>query len=129
MTINTAIRNSIAAAAALLLAVSCGGGGDMPAPNQAFTQGTITGFGSIIVNGIRFDDSSAQVSDDDGQPQARNELKLGMTVEVDSTKIDRGSNSAKANSVRFGAAIVGPVSGSEERRVGKECRSRWSPYH
>ena len=21
------------------------------------------------------------------------------------------------------------VSGSEERRVGKECRSRWSPYH
>ena len=21
------------------------------------------------------------------------------------------------------------VSRSEERRVGKECRSRWSPYH
>ena len=21
------------------------------------------------------------------------------------------------------------VLGSEERRVGKECRSRWSPYH
>jgi hypothetical protein len=111
MTIHTAIRNSIAAAATLLLAVSCGGGGgDMPPPSQAFTQGTINGFGSIIVNGIRFDDSSAQVSDDDGQPHARNELKLGMTVEVDSTKIDRGTNPAKANSVRFGAAIVGPVS-------------------
>src|SRR3712207_6895173 len=30
--------------------------------------------------------------------------------------------------------LVGPVDGavhdrSEERRVGKECRSRWSPYH
>ena len=24
---------------------------------------------------------------------------------------------------------VGPVRRSEERRVGKECRSRWSPYH
>src|SRR3989442_4940834 len=24
---------------------------------------------------------------------------------------------------------VGPVVRSEERRVGKECRSRWSPYH
>ena len=23
----------------------------------------------------------------------------------------------------------GPVPRSEERRVGKECRSRWSPYH
>src|SRR5256886_16233473 len=25
--------------------------------------------------------------------------------------------------------LVGPLSRSEERRVGKECRSRWSPYH
>ena len=24
---------------------------------------------------------------------------------------------------------MGPESRSEERRVGKECRSRWSPYH
>src|SRR3712207_8919891 len=23
----------------------------------------------------------------------------------------------------------GPCARSEERRVGKECRSRWSPYH
>ena len=27
------------------------------------------------------------------------------------------------------AALVNPVDRSEERRVGKECRSRWSPYH
>ena len=25
--------------------------------------------------------------------------------------------------------IVDPAGRSEERRVGKECRSRWSPYH
>src|ERR1035438_6280757 len=25
--------------------------------------------------------------------------------------------------------LPGPESRSEERRVGKECRSRWSPYH
>ena len=35
---------------------------------------------------------------------------------------------------RFCAAIEGKgefvnVKRSEERRVGKECRSRWSPYH
>src|SRR2546425_3266174 len=36
----------------------------------------------------------------------------------------------------FARAVVTPVKGldlggarSEERRVGKECRSRWSPYH
>ena len=26
-------------------------------------------------------------------------------------------------------AILLPLTRSEERRVGKECRSRWSPYH
>ena len=25
--------------------------------------------------------------------------------------------------------LLGQFSRSEERRVGKECRSRWSPYH
>ena len=25
--------------------------------------------------------------------------------------------------------IINPILRSEERRVGKECRSRWSPYH
>ena len=25
--------------------------------------------------------------------------------------------------------MMDPPSRSEERRVGKECRSRWSPYH
>src|SRR5471032_1006067 len=27
------------------------------------------------------------------------------------------------------ASLAGPSARSEERRVGKECRSRWSPYH
>src|SRR3712207_6866528 len=27
------------------------------------------------------------------------------------------------------AILIGRCSRSEERRVGKECRSRWSPYH
>src|SRR3712207_7431004 len=29
----------------------------------------------------------------------------------------------------FGVALPAAVTRSEERRVGKECRSRWSPYH
>ena len=29
----------------------------------------------------------------------------------------------------FAFRIVATVLRSEERRVGKECRSRWSPYH
>src|SRR2546426_5530644 len=31
---------------------------------------------------------------------------------------------------RFACLLAeGPLKRSEERRVGKECRSRWSPYH
>src|SRR5260370_23716030 len=32
-------------------------------------------------------------------------------------------------SVRGDALIPDAIPRSEERRVGKECRSRWSPYH
>ena len=32
-------------------------------------------------------------------------------------------------SVIAGAFIESGTTRSEERRVGKECRSRWSPYH
>src|SRR3712207_9589962 len=30
---------------------------------------------------------------------------------------------------RWTISMFSPLSRSEERRVGKECRSRWSPYH
>ena len=30
---------------------------------------------------------------------------------------------------RFGNGLESIQQRSEERRVGKECRSRWSPYH
>lgn len=108
---NGALRAGFAALAVLLLVAGCGGGGGDNMPSgRAFTEGTITGFGSIIVNGIRFDESTAQVSDDNDQLHDKSELKLGMNVEVESSDIDRASNSAKASHVGFGAAIVGPVS-------------------
>ena len=37
--------------------------------------------------------------------------------------------SENQNSKDYFKKIVVPSSRSEERRVGKECRSRWSPYH
>ena len=41
----------------------------------------------------------------------------------------------KINDIGYEAYVVGGcvrdylLDRSEERRVGKECRSRWSPYH
>ena len=36
---------------------------------------------------------------------------------------------AKAIDVIKNADVITGYTRSEERRVGKECRSRWSPYH
>ena len=33
------------------------------------------------------------------------------------------------NKITFVKSYSQPMLRSEERRVGKECRSRWSPYH
>src|SRR5256885_12493822 len=39
------------------------------------------------------------------------------------------SSLAAQLALRDEATVVSTVRRSEERRVGKECRSRWSPYH
>src|SRR2546430_15984820 len=41
----------------------------------------------------------------------------------------RSSNMRSRASVCSARRIRSNISRSEERRVGKECRSRWSPYH
>ena len=53
-------------------------------------------------------------NDDDAKTIARHEVK---------------SNSVKKLLPLTLTPIIAPFLRSEERRVGKECRSRWSPYH
>lgn len=109
-------RQAAALAASLTLVVACGGGGDDAATGgtpgagaTSYTQGPITGFGSIIVNGVRWDDSGAQVLDDDGGRHGRDRLKLGMVVEIDGSALDRGRGTGRALAVHFGAEMKGPI--------------------
>ena len=56
----------------------------------------------------------------------------GHTVSVLVTSRDHRTHIETMNGVRvIFAARLATISSarSEERRVGKECRSRWSPYH
>ena len=50
--------------------------------------------------------------------------KHGM-VDIDRTSFDRVDTFAFLRE----DCAAGNRNRSEERRVGKECRSRWSPYH
>jgi hypothetical protein len=117
-------------AASLLLCLSvalvsaCGGGGDGAAPSDAlagesataYAAGPISGFGSVIVNGVRYDDSAATVLDDDDDDSSRGRaaLKLGMMVEIDAAQVSRAEARGKALRIRFGSEIVGPVSSFDE---------------
>jgi hypothetical protein len=76
---------------------------------SAHTAGTVRGFGSIIVNGVRFDHSSAQVENEDGVRGSSNDIKLGGMVEVEGEKVDDSTGRAKASRIRFGSELVGPV--------------------
>ena len=50
------------------------------------------------------------------------------TAQDDLIKSVAGNQSANAG-FQFTTVINLETTRSEERRVGKECRSRWSPYH
>ncbi|MBL8347857.1 MAG: hypothetical protein JNN03_20655 [Rubrivivax sp.] len=102
----------LAAVAALLTTGPLSGcGGGVGEGGTGYAAGPITGFGSVIVNDIFFDDSLAQVEDGDGGARTRGDLRLGMTVEIDSDAIVGGG--ARAARVRFDSAVVGPVESLE----------------
>jgi hypothetical protein len=113
----------------LLTMISCGGGSSTTASNGSsgggvgsggtgsYTSGPISGLGSIIVNNVRFDVSSATVvSDDDADTSAHSaaDLKLGVVVEVQGSGLTAGATASSlatgsAVKVRYASALVGKV--------------------
>lgn len=78
-------RGRVLPAVALSLLIAGCGSGDSTAPaGQAglAVSGPIEGFGSVIVNGIRFDDSQSSVSSDSGNALSSDDLRLGMVVQI-----------------------------------------------
>ena len=115
-------RSLLALVLVAAVAVGCGGGGGSTSVagvgsggTGSFTSGPITGFGSIIVNGIRFDESAASASgsikDDDGVVGSSGSLKLGMVVNVTGSSIDNSSTvpAATATAVTFVSEYLGAI--------------------
>ena len=112
------LRRRLGAVCLAVLLASCGGGvdsGGTGATVQSLANGPITGFGSVIVAGIRFDDSAASVQDADGNARSRDELRLGMTLAVRGSAIVAdadGHDAAAATSIVIGSAMVGRIAAS-----------------
>ena len=99
----------------VLVLSGCGGGVDSggtgTGARAASARGPVTGFGSVIVNGVHFDDGSASITDTDGTVHSRDELKLGMTTSIRGSALVVNSSGARstATSIVFGSAVLGPV--------------------
>lgn len=110
-TLHPWLRRAASAALLALGLAACGGGGvdtGGTGASSGYASGPITGFGSVVVGGVRFDDSTADVRDLDGTRRTRDELRLGMTVEIDSGAI-RSDGTATASRIRFESELQGLV--------------------
>lgn len=112
----------------ILVLAGCGGGspGDTQANGSgvgtggtgSYTNGPVSGLGSIIVNNVRYGVDTARIQrDDDIDGSASRdpaEVKLGMMVEVQGSGVTPAStagatSTATASTVRYGSVLVGPV--------------------
>jgi len=86
---------------------SGGGGGGGIGGTGLTSSGTISGTGSIFVNGVRFDVDEAEITVN-GESAGETDLGLGMVVTVKGTVDDDGANGT-AERVVFEAELKGPV--------------------
>src|SRR2546425_11465965 len=62
-------------------------------------------------------------------PTGKTGIDIAATERPDLVILDLGLPDLEGVAVCREIRSWSPVPRSEERRVGKECRSRWSPYH
>jgi hypothetical protein len=120
------------ASAALLSA--CGGGASnlaaelpTPAAVAAVYAGPIAGFGSVIVNGMRFSSVGAELVDDDSKIIQLQDLAIGMTVRVtgdadDSTQLGTARKLEVVRGTR-GAVTAVDLSASTLTVLGQVVRT------
>ncbi len=88
-----------------VLVSACGGGGGGNAPAASTFVGTISGFGSIFVNGVEFETDSANISID-GEHASEDDLKVGMRVTIAGSA---NGTSGNATTITFNDDLEGVV--------------------
>src|SRR2546425_9524997 len=61
--------------------------------------------------------------------RAARPVPVGPELRIGDAVLDVGAGAVEIGGVDIEIRRAPEVARSEERRVGKECRSRWSPYH
>jgi len=91
--------------------IACGGSGGSsdspPATTSGVSLGEITGFGSVFVNGIKFNTDNANIFRGDDRLNVVRDLQVGMRV-----RVEGDLQNHIANSVSFDEDVKGPADGA-----------------
>lgn len=109
--------NAWLALATLLLGLhACGGSGGVDSggtgmDTPTLAVGPISGFGSIVVAGVHYDETSARIVDGDGQPLTAAALMLGAMTRIDASQVTAAGTrlQATAQLIRVAEVLLGPV--------------------
>lgn len=106
--------STLLAAAAIVVASACGGGSHSssvtppppPPTTTVLSFGTITGFGSVYVNGVEYETDGVQI-EINGEPAMESDLKVGYRVQL---RAQSQGESHSADVIRYHDNLEGPVS-------------------
>ncbi len=94
------------------LVVACGGGGGggnfAGIDRLGVSTGTISGFGSIIVNGVEYSTSSATFDIDDSGSGSQADLQVGQQVTIQWSSLDDGVT-RRSETVSYDDTLEGPI--------------------
>ena len=114
------VFTAIASFTIMLLTACSGGGGGGTTPTSGGTTSTsgsstssvssggIEGFGSVIVNGVRFNTDSSEFEVENETSSSQDDLSVGMQVVVEGS-IDDNGTTGTATRVRFEDNLEGPI--------------------
>lgn len=105
---NKPVKTQLAILSSAILLAACNGGSSSSssATSDRTVQGTVDGFGSVIVNGVHYQSSNADFSIDD-KAGAESDLQVGQVVTIVGS--DDGSEGV-ALSITYDVGVEGPVS-------------------
>lgn len=94
---------------------ACNTGGDLAGIGGSgfISTGTVTGFGSVYVNGVKFETDQARFEVEGRLGATENDLRVGMVVQVQGS-VNADGSTGTASFIRYADDLQGPVTAIDE---------------
>ena len=106
-----------------MIMTACNVGGDMAGIGGSgfISTGTITGFGSVYVNGVRFETDQARFEVEGRLDATESDLRVGMVVQVQGS-VNADGSTGTASFIRYADDLQGPVTAIDEVTTDPDIR-------